>query len=271
MTIENYLHQHHTKQTAESYLHCINKYLLKHPNAALYGYTQVIQYLDEIKPINGRKLASIKRYYDYLIDTNKRTDHPCKTLIVSRSKNHIQFQELFTTQELEILLQRESRYMDLKARNQSILSFLIYQGLSSENIIRMAVDDLNFDAGTIYIKATPKLKRRTLELKAKQMNYIYKYLYQNRTKLDLYNSDKLFIGKLGEGYTVDALNRLIRPQKALFPDRNLNTRTIRQSVIANWLNEFNIPLEDVQLLAGHKWLSSTEKYKTSRPLRHCRG
>ncbi|MEO6882419.1 MAG: hypothetical protein ABI199_00190 [Bacteroidia bacterium] len=49
--------------------------------------------------------------------------------------------------------------------------------------------------------------------------------------------------------------------KPLFPDRNLNTKTIRQSVIANWLNEKKIPLEQVQLLAGHRWTSSTERYK----------
>jgi hypothetical protein len=32
-------------------------------------------------------------------------------------------------------------------------------------------------------------------------------------------------------------------------------------VIANWLNKYHIPLEDAQLLAGHKRPSSTLKYK----------
>jgi len=48
--------------------------------------------------------------------------------------------------------------------------------------------------------------------------------------------------------------------QSLFPTKNLNARTIRQSVIANWLNEHKTPLEDVQLLAGHKRLSTTERY-----------
>lgn len=29
----------------------------------------------------------------------------------------------------------------------------------------------------------------------------------------------------------------------------------------NWLNEKKIPLEQVQLMAGHKWISSTLKYR----------
>ncbi len=37
--------------------------------------------------------------------------------------------------------------------------------------------------------------------------------------------------------------------------------TIRQSVIANWLNEKKLPLEQVQLMAGHRWISSTLKYR----------
>jgi len=53
---------------------------------------------------------------------------------------------------------------------------------------------------------------------------------------------------------------VIRPLQSLFPSKNLNPQTIRQSVITNWLNEKNIPLEDVQLLSGLKWMSSTERY-----------
>ena len=48
--------------------------------------------------------------------------------------------------------------------------------------------------------------------------------------------------------------------KLLFPNKNLNPRQVRISVIANWLNIQKIPLSDVQLLAGHKWPSTTEKY-----------
>jgi hypothetical protein len=48
--------------------------------------------------------------------------------------------------------------------------------------------------------------------------------------------------------------------KSLFPHKNLNPQTIRKSVITNWLNEQKIPLEDVQLLSGQKWMSSTERY-----------
>jgi hypothetical protein len=53
---------------------------------------------------------------------------------------------------------------------------------------------------------------------------------------------------------------MIEPLKSLFPDKNLNPKTIRMSVICNWLNEQELSLEHVQELAGHKWPGTTEKY-----------
>ena len=34
-----------------------------------------------------------------------------------------------------------------------------------------------------------------------------------------------------------------------------------QSVIANWMNEKKIPLEQAQIEAGQKWISTTQKYR----------
>ncbi len=40
----------------------------------------------------------------------------------------------------------------------------------------------------------------------------------------------------------------------------LTLKTI-ETLIANWQNEKRIPLEDVQLMAGHKTTGTTEKYR----------
>jgi len=60
---------------------------------------------------------------------------------------------------------------------------------------------------------------------------------------------------------VDGIHYVIESLKALYPDRTLNPLTIRQSVISNMLNEKKTPLEDVQLFAGHKYPSTTERYR----------
>ena len=72
--------------------------------------------------------------------------------------------------------------------------------------------------------------------------------------------DNLLISDRGDPVSLDAINSMIDPMKALYPDRNLTATTIRQSVICNLLNEGKYPLEQVQLFAGHKYPSATEKY-----------
>ncbi len=167
---------------------------------------------------------------------------------------------MFSSEELQLLLSRENRYQYLDTRNAVLLSLLIYQGLTSEELVQLRVKDIDLDNGTVYVKASANLNRRKLELTLKQMMPLATYINDVRPELQRCNTDKLILNKLGKPISVDGIHAVTEQLKALFPDRNLNPRTIRMSVICNWLNEKKIPLEKVQELAGHKWPGTTEKY-----------
>lgn len=190
-----------------------------------------------------------------------RNEHPCKKLNIKNKQNQsMQVQDLFSSEELQLLLTRENRYQFLDSRNSVLLSLLIYQGLTSEELTELKVKDVDLDAGTVYVKASTNQNRRKLELLNKQMIVFSKYINEIRPELLRCNTDKLLLSKLGKPISVDGIHAIIEPLKPLFPDRNLNPRTIRMSVICNWLNEKKIQLEKVQELAGHKWPGTTEKY-----------
>ena len=223
-------------------------------------YIEIVRNQHSINNVK-RVIASIKKYYDYLVMVGQRSDHPCKRLTIKKANQQsVQVQDLFSSEELQLLLTRENRYQHLDTRNSVLLSLLIYQGLTSEELTRLEVKDVDMDNGTIYIKATTNQNRRTLELKTKQMLVFSKYINEVRPVIVKCSTDKLLLGKLGKPILVDSIHAIIEPLKALFPDKNLNPRSIRMSVICNWLNENKIPLERVQELAGHKWPSTTEKY-----------
>lgn len=265
--IDTYLKQSFTEQTASGYLYTINHFLKTNPKAKRYKYHNIVSYMDEVSQKQSniqyriRILSAIKKYYDYLVMVGLRSDHPCKRLTIKKNNNQtIQVQDLFTSEELQLLLTRENRYQHLDTRNSVLLSLLIYQGLTSEELTRLDVKDVDMDNGTIYIKASTNQNRRTLELLSKQMLVFSKYINEVRPELLQCKTDKLLLGKLGKPILVDSIHAIVEPLKALFPDKNLNPRTIRMSVICNWLNEKKIPLERVQELAGHKWPGTTEKY-----------
>ncbi len=271
VTIGEYLYQEMAKASAANYLHTINHFLKIHPKAKRYKYLDLVNYLADVRQrypntqTSIRILSAIKRYYEYLESTGQRNDNPCQTLTVKVGSNHsIQFQDLFTSSELEMLMSRENRYRDLLDRNKVLISLIIYQGLTSDELIRLDVGNINLDAGTVRVKGSSKLLGRTLQLKPQQILLLDRYIHHTRgqmMKRKANKTSKLILNKLGEPITVEGIFAVIEPLAALFPDRKLNPRTIRMSVISNWMNERKLPLETVQDLAGHRWPSSTEKYR----------
>ena len=61
-------------------------------------------------------------------------------------------------------------------KHKVVISLLIYQGLTSAEIIRLTVDDVDLERGEVYIKGSRKLNERTLKLKQNQILLFYKYL-----------------------------------------------------------------------------------------------
>lgn len=266
-TIDKYLYKNHTDQTAKTYLYYIDVFLMQHPKAKTYLYKDIIDYVDDFKRKNPEinmlcsKFAAIKRYYDYLLQTGQRKDHPCKNLHLKSKVKAIQIQDLFSTVELESLMNRENKYKNLDLRNKIIISLLINQALLSAELCRIEIRDIDLDAGTIYIKGSKTGTARTLDLKPNQILLIQKYTETARKKLLKSSSTCLIITQRGDAETVEGILSMIEPLKALYPERKLRAVTIRQSVLSNLLNEKKASLEDVQLFAGHRWPSTTERYR----------
>ena len=266
-SIEQYIYRKLTGQSAKTYMANLNNFLAVNPNAKNYQYKDIINYFEQLakryRNVNTRnlKLSAIKKYYDYLVESRQRNDHPCRLFRIKghgiAGKSQVQFQDLFTPAELEKLLNRDG-YEKLKLRNKIIISLLIYQALTPEEITRLDKENIDLDKLTVYIKASNKLSSRTLELKHVQKEYLEEYINTARPKV---NTHRLLIGYRGDPETVDSIIRMLIPLKALYPERKLTATTVRQSVIANWLNKGKHPVEQVQLWSGFKWPSSILRYR----------
>jgi len=267
MKLQDYLNKRHTKGTAERYLRDIQIYRKANPNHKTATYSDIMDYIGKLReqyknPQSVRTiLYSLKKYYSFLVYVKERKDHPCKFINLKDKQNrNIQLQDLFTTTELEQLLERKERYINLKTKNQVVLSLLIYQGLTTGELTRIELKDLDLEKAEIYIKSSSKLNSRTLKLKSKQILIFHKYITEVRPKIIKRESNILIINKLGNPETGEQISYLVSTFKHLFSDRNLNPKTIRQSVITNLLKAGN-DLRIVQVFSGHKYPSATEKYK----------
>ncbi len=270
MSFTTYLHSlHHTPKSIISYEFIIKRYLTENPNANDYGYLEVFNYIKKIilgqyeRKSFSLLQAGIKKYYNFLIKTGIRETHPCNSLFLKQRRAPLIHQDLFSTNELALLLRRQERYKILKLRNRIIISLLIFQGLTLAELIRLKIKNLNLEAGTLHVAKSRTLNHRVMYLSPKQQDWIIQYIKRDRAQLINSKSPTqlLLLNKLGQPISSDVVQYLIETFRIIFPGRKLSAATIRQSVIANWLNICKIPLDQVQLLAGHKCMSTTLKYR----------
>ncbi|WP_310555474.1 site-specific integrase [Flavobacterium sp.] len=268
MKLEDYLSQSLMQSSVESYVYDINKYKKNNKNADKYDYQKVMQYIEILRNEHSvsnvkRVIASIKKYYDYLIEIGKRKDNPARAIRIRDGReNPIQLQDLFTEKELQILLvPRIERYPFLIKRNKIIMSLLVNQGLRIGEIENIKISDIDLEKACVQIHKTGITNARNLPLKAEQILLLYEFINQDRNKLKTWRNDEnaLLLGKLGTPIRKEDVDYLISTYQKQSKKR-LTSTTIRQSVIANLLIKNN-DLRIVQHFAGHKSPDTTEKYR----------
>jgi integrase/recombinase XerD len=269
--LEGYLHGKYSPRTVKIYLLDIGRYLqyMGQKRAEKASYRDVMEYVDYLRKAYhnpgtiNRMLYAVKAWYFYLITSGKRPDHPCRQLRLKDARaGDIQLQDLFSSVELEKILQRKERYPLVTLRNRTVISLLVYQGLRLAEIPRVRLEDIDLGSGSIYIRAMTRTVARTLSLKPNQVMLLHDYIGKVRPALLKTETDRLVVTLRGTVESGEGISYLVETFRPLFPDRILNPRTIRQSVITNLLKEGK-DLRVVQVFAGHKKISTTEKYRQS--------
>jgi len=272
MTLQTYLGQKLSPKTVKLYRRDIDIYLhgISDGKAQKATWSDIMEYIEHLRTryhnahTITRIIYAIKAYYNWLIENGIREDHPCRGIKLMDAKGKpLQLQDLFKTEELEKLMDREERFNTVSLKNQVITSLLIYQGITTDETIRLKVRDIDLEKGNIKIRPTRKLNGRTLPLKPPQIMLFYKYLNEVRAKLVKDATNKTFLINLrGSPITSEDVQYLIETMQNRFPGRKLSPQTIRMSVIRNMLKAGG-DLRVVQVFAGHKKISSTERYQPS--------
>lgn len=122
--------------------------------------------------------------------------HPCKSLLLKdKTDRSITTEILFTSEELNTLLEREDKAIPkLKLRNKIIRQLLVYQALTIKELITLTIDDIDLQNCSIIIKNS-----RVLELHPKQILPLQQYITTDRKCIKNSNtSDLLLLSKSGK-------------------------------------------------------------------------
>lgn len=277
MSLEEYVQNRFSKTCQSSYLNGIKRYLAFMNNDAIKGTHQdVLDFIAYLRPtkIHPKTLMnylfSVKIYYQWLLVTEQRDDHPCKTLyLTDKISKAIPVETLYSEAELlQLLENHRPKKSYIQYRDKVILSLLIFQALTTSELVNIELQDLDLENGTVHIRHPHHKQDRILALQSNQILLIYNYLNIERSILLSRNKDADYNPK--KPYENVIINNEGRPLNPIDIGKQINQYRakedkiipfkIRQSVIKNLLKKGN-DLRIVQVFAGHRRSSSTEAYK----------
>ncbi|QTE21160.1 tyrosine-type recombinase/integrase [Polaribacter cellanae] len=227
-------------------------------------YIKYLQRKNTTKKTIKHKIGTLKIYFKYLLSENYRIDNPIENINIKGVKRTINYnvleadelEDLYYSYETENI--KDSYHKLTAKRNKIIVGLLVYQGLNTSELIKLEIQDLQLYKGKIYIKSGARSNARTLELKSWQVIELLEYVKEIREEIKLkwnMENERLFIpnnARLG-----NTIQFILKKLKKINHKVN-NGNQIRASVITNWLKQYN--LRQVQVLAGHRYISSTERY-----------
>ena len=227
------------------------------------SYNDLLSWVDHLKQCGdntrliNRKLLSARHYFSFFQVKNKKTGNPAAGLHLRDKRNRL-VSGITGFDKLEQLYRDYEITDDRTLRNKVILGLLVYQAVTTDELHRLETGHIKLREGKIRVPGSKRSNGRVLHLQAFQILDLQQYLLTVRPKLTREKDGQLFLSMEGNRELKNSLHHLFRALKRTQPEIS-NANQIRQSVIVHWLKNYN--LREVQYMAGHKYVSSTERYQ----------
>jgi integrase/recombinase XerD len=227
-------------------------------------YSDILDYADHLKQeyssighIN-RVLLSVRYYFNWLGNERLTGCNPAAGISLKGAIRGIPH-GLLEKAELEDLYEKYVIKDGRTHRNKVIIGLLVYQALTREGLETLRPEHLKLREGKISVPKTGMQNARVLDLQPHQIIDLQEYILLIRPKLQN-KTERLFTGRNDIENLKNTLLHLNHGLRRINP-KVKHAVQIRQSVITEWLKEKD--LRTVQYMAGHRYVSSTERYKVN--------
>jgi integrase/recombinase XerD len=269
MTFTEYLQQkRYSEVTVSRYTGYLDRFITwlnaEGIDAAAFTYNELLNFMRHCQGSGVTKrtlyniLCIIRHYCNYLIHERKRTDNPAAGVFIRGLVRKLPA-NLLSVEELEELYKQYSIQLNVDDSKKIMFGLLVYQGLTVGELTRIEAKDIKLKEGKIKVPGTARTNERILNLNGSQMIELQQYLERNKWK-----GGKLFTEGRRKAISETNINNRLKYMFSQLKQLNpkvINARQIRSSVITHWLRKDH--LRQVQYMAGHKHVSSTQRYQLS--------
>ena len=256
-----------SKNTLESYQRDIIQYMeyvennkinyLKVNNEDILNYLKYLQQLNKKASTISRHLASIRLFYQYLLENKKIKEDPTKG--IQSPKIEKKAPSILSSQEVSLLLEQPNGE-DLKSvRDKAMLEIAYATGMRVTEIISLNVEDIDLDSSSVTCKNANK--QRIIPLGKMSLNALKEYISTARLSLIKDENEKaLFVNINGRRLTRQGFWKIIKYYKEqAHITKELTPHVLRHS-FATHLLQNGADLKSIQMMLGHSDISSTQVY-----------
>jgi integrase/recombinase XerD len=207
---------------------------------------------------SNRRLAVLRRFYQFALRTNRIQVDPCVRLKSARQP--ARFPKTLSEQNVEALLAAPDIHTPLGLRDRTMLELMYASGLRVSELVLLKSVEVGMNEGVLRVTGKGN-KTRLVPFGEEARVWIERYLKEARaTILNEKNHDALFVTALGGPMTRQMFWQIIK-KYALRADINapLSPHTLRHAFATHLLNH-GADLRVVQLLLGHADISTTQIY-----------
>jgi integrase/recombinase XerD len=206
----------------------------------------------------ARRLSSLRRFYQYLVDRGVRHSDPTATIRAPKLGRPLP--KFLSEAEVEALLEAPPLDSDLGVRDRTMLEVLYATGLRVSELVGLTLPQVNLVQGAVRVLGKGG-KERLVPLGEDSITWLERYCAGPRAAL-LHRgaSDHVFVTSRGGPLTRQAFWHAIRRHaRTAGIARRLSPHTLRHAFATHLLNH-GADLRVVQLLLGHRDISTTQIY-----------
>jgi len=197
----------------------------------------------------SRKTNSTKTFFKHLHNQGHVEEDPATML--KHPEVEIKEPRIFTRQEYGAL--RDAVRND--ARTAAIVELLLQTGVRIGELAEIRLTELDFDANHLKVPQRGKHNERQVPLNNAVTGAVQTYIEARPKSKTTY----LFVTKTGNQLLVRNIRATLDRFFRIAGVKNAKVNDLRHTFIAHHLQK-GAPLTDVSRIAGHKRLSTTEKY-----------
>ena len=212
-----------------------------------------------------RKIASVKAYYNYLVESEIISDTPFRKIKV-KFKESIILPRIIPREEIEQILNcmyaQENR-KNVKAykywlRDVAVIETLFATGARVYEISNIREDSVNLNTGLIKIMGKGG-KERYVQIASSEILGVLKNYYKENAE-DIKQSGFFFVNNRGCRYTEQSIRLMLKKYAKLAGvERNITPHMFRHS-FATYLVEEGVDISCGQQILGHSSIKTTQIY-----------